>query len=75
MGERCSEQCALIDAKASAFRSAARINREMAGAIGAEPGSSIWAALEACAEKMDEIAARLSPTPAIESEIPLVKEE
>lgn len=43
-------------ARADAFRQCAAINREMAGVIGALPGSSIYAALEACAEKMDEIA-------------------
>lgn len=43
-------------ARADAFRKCAIINREMAATIGALPGSSIWAALEACAERMDEIA-------------------
>lgn len=43
-------------ARSEAYRQCAAINREMAGVIGALPGSSIWAALEACAEKMEEIA-------------------
>ncbi len=42
--------------RADAFRKCAIVNREMAETIGAAPGSSIWAALEACAERMDEIA-------------------
>lgn len=39
-----------------AYRNCAEMNRQMAGTIGAQPGSSIFAALEACAERMDEIA-------------------
>jgi hypothetical protein len=41
---------------AKAYRNCAEMNRQMAGTIGAAPGSSIFAALEACAERMDEIA-------------------
>lgn len=55
------------EAKAYAFRSAAKINREMADTIGARPGSSIWAALEACAERMDEIADALLSAQRIEA--------
>ncbi len=43
-------------ARVEAYRQCAAINREMANVIGALPGSSIWAALEACAEKMEQIA-------------------
>lgn len=50
----------------AAYRNCAEMCRQMAGTIGAFPGLSIFAALEACAERMDDIAAAIRFSASIE---------
>ncbi len=58
------DAAALVDdGYLQAMRHAAIINREMQASIGASEGSSIYAALIACAERMEEIAHERSLTP------------